>query len=120
MRAVLLSFVLFFSSAAAGNISSYKVCYATSLATKMPLIVYVGVPRLSISGTIEFCASETDFLRHPGIVVSVPRDGWLEWVETLEPTASAEDIKAVLERALRPPVEVRTVFRNEHTTSGNC
>lgn len=75
---------------------SYPEGYARSLETGLPLVVFCGVPPMSIPGTVgAYAASGIEGCRKPGIVCALPRPGgWLQWVATLPPTASAEEIRA--------------------------
>lgn len=79
---------------------NYPEGYSRSQETGLPLVVFCGVPPLPIPGAIcAYSPQGIEGCRKPGIVCAIPRPGgWLEWIATLAPTASPEEIRGTFRK----------------------
>lgn len=87
-------------AAVLGSPPSYADCYSQAVREDRPLVVFVGVPAMPGPWLSHECDS-FEGVPGKGVILSRPRDGYLEWVETLPWWTDA----GVIERRVR---EIRT------------
>jgi hypothetical protein len=100
MRALLLLLIL---PSLGFSQTSYEDRYAQALRERSVLVVGIGVPLCYVSAITHESPRGFTWQSRPCIIIAAPRDGWMEWVETLPPTADGWEIHEAVKRARRPP-----------------
>ena len=93
-----LAVLLFTSIAVTESPSAYNRAQQFAIADNVPMVVFVGCERQSISGSWCCRADGLDGYPSPSIVVAVPRDGKLLWARTLPSTATEDEIVSAFRR----------------------
>lgn len=110
---------------------SYGDRHAQAVREGMPLVVFVGIPSHYVPGAIVHEEPKGfPWHRAPGVLITLPRDGWLEWTETLPATASPQEVRDSLKRptgrvylprpASPPPVYVPRPMYFRPASFGGC
>lgn len=97
---MLTVFISFFLGQAS---CTYEERYAQAIRERSAYVVFVGVPACYVPGAIVHEEPRgLSWHRGPGVIVSVNRGTWLEWVDTLPPTAGRDEIREAIRRARLP------------------
>lgn len=93
---------LLIASVLASPPPTYEGMYARALAERRPFVVFVGVPAMPGDWISHECPS---FAGVPGkgVILSIPRDGYLEWVDTLDWWTDAGTIRRRITETRTPP-----------------
>ena len=83
--------------------ATYEGLYARALAERRPLVVFVGVPAMPYGEWISYQCPTFPGVPGKGVILSLPRDGYLEWVDTLDWWLDADTIWRRITETRTPP-----------------